>query len=235
MASQWIFLERTVSAPELNSTSLDKPFAPGQSITFVSTSFDPTADTTVGLDSAGFYFTKGNDVLLDIAIRRSQNRILFNTRQGGTWGHEQSVRLQDVFPGPHAIVHVTANATTYNISFNDSSNIHTFTKVIQGDPTGVLYFEDNSRPVFSNPVVTAVFGVYIFLSALIAPVYSYAFRRKSATTERIRGRICPMMLLYTLMPNPSHESDPSVDPGSTTNYLRRIFFLILSNVGSCEN
>lgn len=188
MASQWIFLERTVSAPELNPTSLDKPFAPGQSITFVSTSFDPTPDTTVGIDSAGFYFTKDRDVLLSISIRRHQNRIIFNSRKGGTWGHEQSVGLQDIFPGPRGIVHVTANATTYNIAFNNSSNIHNFTKVIQGDPTGVLYFESNSKPVFSNPVITAVVGVYILLSALIAPVcsYAYAFRRKSATTQRIR-------------------------------------------------
>lgn len=176
MASQWIFLERTVSAPELYSTSLDKPFAPGESITFVSTSYDPTADTTVGLDSAGFYFTKENDVLLSISIRRAQGRVLFNTRRGGNWGNKQFVDLQDVFPGPRAIIHVTANATTYNISFNESSNIHTFNKVIQGDLTGLLYFESNSRPVLSNPVITAVFGVHIFLSVLIAPIYSYTFR-----------------------------------------------------------
>lgn len=141
----------------------------------VSTSYDPTPDTTVSLDSAGFYFTKDRDVLLSISIRRHQNRIIFNTRQGGTWGREQLVVLQDVFPGPRAIIHVTANTTTYNISINDSSNIHTFTKVIQGDPTGVLYFENNSKPAFSNPVITAVFGVYTFLSALIAPIDSYAY------------------------------------------------------------
>nr|AGC54700.1 lectin-2 [Peltigera membranacea] len=156
MASQWIFLEPTVSVPKLKSTSLDKPFAPGQSITFVSTSFDPIADTTVNLDSAGFYFTKDGDVLLSISIRRHQNLIIFNSRQGGTWGHEKLIDLQGVFPGPRAITHVTANATKYNIAFNNSSNIHTFTKVIQGDPTGVLHFESNSKPVFSNPVITAV-------------------------------------------------------------------------------
>ena len=37
------------------------------------------------------------------------------------------------------------------------------------------------------------------------------------------------------MPNPSHESDPSVSSGSTTKYLGRIFLLMLFNVGSCEN
>lgn len=162
MVSQWIFLERKVSAPQPTSTPFDRPFAPGQSITFVSTSYDSTADTTVAIDSAGFYLTNGNDVLLDIAFRRAQNRILFNTRQGTTWGTEQSVALQDLFPGPHAFIHVTATATTYDISFNNSSKIHTFHKRIQGEATGVFYFEDNSRAVFSNPVVAAVFGVYIF-------------------------------------------------------------------------
>lgn len=163
MASQWIFLPRTKSEPELISTQLDEPFTPGQSITFVSTSYDPTPDTTVGLDSAGFYLTKGNDVLLDIALRRAQGRALFNTRQGNTWGSEQSVGLEGLFSGPGAIIHVTATATKYKISFSGSSTVHTFRKAIQGDATGVLHFEDNSRPVFSNPVVAAVFdGVYIF-------------------------------------------------------------------------
>lgn len=163
MASQWIFLQRTKSAPELTSTILDRPFAPGQSISFVSTSYDPTPDTDAAPDSAGFYFTIGNDVLLDIAVRRVQNRVLFNTRRGQTWGTEKSVDLEGLFPGPGAIIHVTATATTYNISFNNSSTIHTFPKVIQGDATGVLYFENGSKPVFSNPVVAAVFGgVYIF-------------------------------------------------------------------------
>lgn len=160
MVSQWLTLKRTVSAPELNPTSLDKPFTPGQSITFVSTSFDPTADTTAAIDSAGFYFTKGKDVLLSISVRRYQKRLIFNSRQEGTWGHEQSIGLQDVFSGPRAIIHVIANATQYNISISNSSIIHTFTKVIQGDPTGVLYFENNSNPAFSNPVIAAVVGAY---------------------------------------------------------------------------
>ncbi len=37
------------------------------------------------------------------------------------------------------------------------------------------------------------------------------------------------------MPNPWHESDPSVSSGSTTKYLGRIFLLTLFNVGPCEN
>lgn len=183
MASQWIFLERTVSAPELHSTSLDKPFGPGQSITFASSSYDPRADITVGRDTAGFYFTKGNDVLLNVAIRRGQNRIVFNTRQGGIWGNEQSIALQDVFTGPRAFVHVTADAYTYTISFNsNSSHVHTFAKVIQGDPTGVLYFESNFRPVFSNPVITAVFGMYIFLFCSNSPPIILTL-----STPRLRG------------------------------------------------
>lgn len=183
MASQWIFLERTVSAPELHSTSLDKPFGPGQSITFVSTSYDPRADPTVGRDSAGFYFTNGNDILLNIAIRRGQNRIVFNTRQGGIWGNEQSVALQGVFTGPRAFVHVTANAYTYTISFNnDSSHAYTFTKIIQGDPTGVLYFESNFRRVFSNPVITAVFCMCILLFCSNDPPFILTL-----STPRVRG------------------------------------------------
>lgn len=161
MASQWILLQRKVSAPKLDPTKLDRPFAPGQSISFVSTSYDPTADTTIVSDSAGFYFTANNNVLLDIAIRRNEKRILFNIKLDNTWGTEKSIGLQDVFLGPGAIIHVTATATTYDISFNNSPKIHTFPKVIQGDATGVLYFENNSRAVFSNPVVAAVFGVYI--------------------------------------------------------------------------
>lgn len=174
MASQWIFLPRTKSAPELSPTILERPFAPGQSISFVSTSYDPTPDTKTDPDSAGFYLTLENNVLLDVAVRRFENRVLFNARQGQTWGTEVSVGLEGLFPKPHAMIHLTATATSYKISFNNSSEIHEFPKVIQGDATGVLYFENNSNPVFSNPVVAAVFGgVYIFLSALIAPVYSY--------------------------------------------------------------
>lgn len=168
MASQWIFLQRT------NPAQLDKPFAPGQSISLVSTSYDPTPDSNAALDSAGFYFLKGDDVLLDIAVRRVQDRVLFSTRRGNSWGQEQSVALQGAFPGPGAIIHVTATATAYKISFNNSSTIHTFSKVIQGDATSILYFDNNSKPAFSNPVIAAVFdGVYILLCTLMAPVYSY--------------------------------------------------------------
>lgn len=135
---------------------------------------NPTPDPNAALDSAGFYFLKGDDVLLDIAVRRVEGRVLFSTRRGNSWGQEQSVALQGAFLGPGAIIHVTATATAYKISFNNSSTIHTFSKVIQGDATSILYFDNNSKPAFSNPVIAAVFdGVYILLCTLMAPVYSY--------------------------------------------------------------
>lgn len=164
MASQWIFLQRTAPA------QLDKPFAPDQSISLVSTSYDPSPDPSVAVDSAGFYLLKGNDVLLNVAVRRIENRVLFNTRLGSSWGNEQSVALQGLFPGPGAIIHVTATTSAYKISFNNSSTIHTFSKVIEGDATSILYFDNSSsNPVFSNPVVAAVFdGVYIFFITLIS-------------------------------------------------------------------
>lgn len=222
MASQRLFLQRTKSAPELNSTPLDRPFEPGQSISFVSTSYDPTADTNVVIDSAGIYLTIGNDVLLDIAVRRAENRILFNTRLGTTWGTEQSVRLQDVFLGPDAIIHVTATATTYNISFSNSSKIHTFPKVIQGNATGVLYFENNTRAVFSNPVVAAVFGVYIFLSALTAQFILTLPKEIRSNSKDPRGTLPHDATIFADAES-SHQSESLVNSGLLVKYLRRLF------------
>lgn len=163
MADQWIILPRTGLTP-LVATKVNKPLVPGSSVSFVSTSYDPTPDKNVRIDGAGFNLANGNDILLHISVRRAQNYIDFNTRRGNTWGTGKPISLQGVFSGPGAIINVAVTATTYDISFNNSSVIHTFPKVIQGDATAVSYYEDEHKsPTFSNPVVAAIFlhGVYI--------------------------------------------------------------------------
>lgn len=165
MASQWIFLGLNDSA-----TKLAHPFSPGQSIYFVSTSFDSNPDPNPVIDNSSVNLVFGDDILLHISVRRRENRIIFDTRRGNTWDNKlQVIDIKDVFPGPGAIIRVDSNASSYDVSFNNSARIHTFPKRIDANATAVSYNANDQRRVFSNPIVALVFDNGEFISLPVSP------------------------------------------------------------------
>lgn len=154
MASQWIF--QGINA---KPTKLDKEFVPGSAIFFVSTFFDPNPDPSGSIDNSSFNLVNGNDILLHISTRREQGQIILDTRRGDTWDQKHEViNLKGLFPGPGAIVRINATVHTYEISFNNSQNIHTFNKRINANATAVSYgLNEKQRAVYSNPVVVQVY------------------------------------------------------------------------------
>lgn len=164
MASQWLFLGLNAPPAKLN-----KPFYPGQSIYFVSTSSDPKPDPSPYIDNSNVNLLNGKDILLHISIRRVENRIIFDTKRGDTWDEKhQVIDLKGVFSGPGAIIRVDSNANSYDVSFNNSPTIHTFPKRINADATAVSYEANEQRRVFSDPVVAEVFDNGVFISPSIS-------------------------------------------------------------------
>ena len=162
MASQWIFQGINAKATKLN-----KEFVPGASIFFVSTFFDPKPDTSGEIDNSSFNLLNGNDILLHISTRRAQGQIVLDTRRGDTWDSKlEIIDLKGVFPGPGAIVRINATAKSYEISFNNSKNIHIYNKRINANATAVSYgLNEKQRAVYSNPVVVQVYenGMFFFV------------------------------------------------------------------------
>lgn len=160
MASQWIFLGRNAGPAKLN-----RPLYPGSSVYFVSTLFDPNPDTSAEIDNASVNLVNGQDILLHISIRRVQGLIVLDTRRGNTWDQKlQEISLKGVFTGPGAIIKVTVTNTTYDISFDNSPNIHTYPKRINAIATAVSYSENKQRPVFSTPIGVGIFDQGVFIS-----------------------------------------------------------------------
>lgn len=176
MANQYIFLK-------LNETaSLDKPFATGSTIVFLSTAYDATPDSGPKRDNSSVNLIHEEDILLTISIRRAENRIILGTRQNGVWEpNPPETPLKDVFTGPGAIIEVRATSSSYEISFDESPTVHTYKKRINADATAVSYEIDNQRPVFSNPLIAEVFdpprsGVFISSNPLLrAPIFDMSY------------------------------------------------------------
>lgn len=142
------------------------------SIYFVSTSFDSNSDPKPVIDNSSVNLVRGDDILLHISVRRAEKRIIFDTRRGNTWDEKlQVIDLKDVFTGPGAIIRVDSNASSYDVSFNNSPRIHTFPKRIDANATAVSYSANDQRRVFSDPIVALVFdnGEFISLPAPPAP------------------------------------------------------------------
>lgn len=159
MASQWIFLERNAGPAKLNS-----PLYPGSSVYFVSTSFDERPEAP-GIDNTSVNLDNGQDVLLHISIRRKEGLIVLDTRRGNTWDSKlQEISLKGVFTGSGAIIKVTVTNTSYDISFNNSPNIHTYAKRINAIATAVSYTENKQIPAFSNPIAAGIFDQGVFIS-----------------------------------------------------------------------
>ena len=172
MASQWIFLGLNDSA-----TKLAHPFSPGQSIYFVSTSFDSNPDPKPVIDNSSVNLVRGGDILLHISVRRAEKRIILDTRRGNTWDQKlQVIDLKDVFTGPGAIIRVDSNASSYDVSFNNSSKIHTFPKRIDANATAVSYNANDQRRVFSDPIVALVFNNGEFISLPAPPGYPQSMK-----------------------------------------------------------
>lgn len=165
MASQRTFLKL-----HSTSTKLERPFAAGATIIFVSTEFDGRPDKPLHLDNTSVNLEHGNDILLQISIRRGDNRIDLDTFRNGKWDRNvQSISLSGVFSPPGAIIGVTATTDSYEITFNESHVIHTFKKRIHVNATAVSYRIDNERRVFSNPIYIEVFAPIItgqFISSI---------------------------------------------------------------------
>lgn len=153
MADQLIFLQLKSGQVKLN-----KPFTAGSTIYFLSTAFDGTPDPGPKLDNTSLNLHHGDDWLLHIAVRRVEKRILLNTFRNGAWDtNPQAVNLENVFSGPGAVIKVKASDTSYEVSFEGGSTVHTFQKRINADATTVSYRIDNERRVFSDPVIAEIF------------------------------------------------------------------------------
>lgn len=153
MANQRIFLQ--LHKP---STKLQRPFAAGATIVFLSTSFDGNPDKPLHLDNTSVNLEHGNDILLQISIRRGDNRIDLDTFRNGRWDRNlQSISLSKVFSGPGATIGITATTNSYEITFDGSPVIHTFKKRIDVNATAISYRIDNERRVFSDPLIVEVF------------------------------------------------------------------------------
>lgn len=164
MASQWIFLGLNAGPAKLKT-----PLYPGSSIYFVSPTFDGEPDKKPHLDNTAVNLENGKDVLLQISIRRVENRIVFDTRRGETWDRNyQVIDLKSAFPGPGAIIRVDSHASSYDVSFNNSPKIHTFPKRINANATAVSYVGNEERSVFSDPIIAEVFDNGVFISPSIS-------------------------------------------------------------------
>lgn len=173
MASQWIFQGINAEATKLN-----KEFVTGSSIFFVSTYFDPKPDPSGVIDNSYFNLVNGNDILLHISTRRKQGQIVLDTKRGDKWDSKlQIIDLKGVFPGPGAIVRINATAKSYEISFNNSTEIHIFNKRIDVNATAVSYgLNEKDTAVYSNPVVVEVFENGMFVLSLRPPPSLFAPR-----------------------------------------------------------
>lgn len=125
MANQLLYLQLNKEHP----SRLSRPFATGSTIDFLSTSYDGIPDSSVKLDLANIDLINGNDVLLQISVRRVIDHILLDTSRNGVWDQKyQSIDLTGAFSGPGARIRITATEHSYQISFDDSSKVHTFKK-----------------------------------------------------------------------------------------------------------
>ena len=176
MANQYIFLKLSETA------SLDKPFATGSTIVFLSPAYDATPDSGPKHDNSSVNLVHEKDILLTISIRRAENRIILATRQNGVWEpNPPETPLKGVFAGPGAIIRVTSTPSSFEVSFDASRTVHTYLKRINADATAVSYQIDNQRPVFSNPLIAEVFdpprsGVFISSNPLLrAPIFDMSY------------------------------------------------------------
>lgn len=164
MAKQWLFLE--ANAPP---AKLKEPLTSGQSVIIVSTRYDSNPDPQSNTDLTSVNLISGNDVPFHISIRRKENRIVFDTRRGETWDRNyQVIDLKGVFSGSGAIIKIASNDKSYDVSFDNSSTIHTFPKRIDADATKVSYEANNESLVFSDPIVAGVFDNGVFISPSIS-------------------------------------------------------------------
>lgn len=139
----------------------DRLFAAGSTIQFWSSSYDGNPEPPANLDITSINLEHGHDILLQISIRRGDNRIDLDTFRTGRWDRNpQSISLTNVFSGPSATFRITATATSnsYQISFDQSPVIHTFRKRINVNATAASYTTHNQRSVFSSMMPAAIFG-----------------------------------------------------------------------------
>lgn len=138
---------------------LQYPLSEGRAVNFSSTSLDGVPDKSAPeYDNSSVNILKGPDALLHVSIRRRENRIVFNTRTGTSFGKEEEIKLEGVFSGPYPSITVVDKKDTYDIYF-DNRLLKTYTKRIKGDGTSISYnVNPDQRPVFSNPITAEVFG-----------------------------------------------------------------------------
>lgn len=134
---------------------LNEPLKTDSLVVFQSASLDlKPSQTGNQIDNSALnLLDQQNNVMLHISIRRTENAIVFNSREhNGNWGKEERVTLKDRFVGPNVTVTVYDHGDRYQILI-DYRTVYYYNKRIRGDCTTCSYsMNQGQSPVFSNPI-----------------------------------------------------------------------------------
>lgn len=148
----------TVIYQALNApaTNLASPLGTNSLVRFVSTSINRGVDPNI--DNTHVNLTKGDRILITVAIRYKQGVLLFDTQsKPNTWDYVwETIPITGVFNGTGASIGIRVNENTYTISVDDK-DVYTYQKRVHEDATGVSYVADAGNPsALSDPVAVVI-------------------------------------------------------------------------------
>lgn len=151
----------TIIYQKLNApaTTLASPLGTNSLVRFVSTSINRDVDSTI--DNTHVNLTKGDRILIGVAIRFKQGKLLFDSQsKPNTWDlNPETIPIAGVFGEIGASIGIRTNENNYTISVDDK-DVYTFQKRIREDATGVSYLANAGQPsALSNPVAVLISGI----------------------------------------------------------------------------
>lgn len=147
---------QTLNAP---ATTLASPLGTNSLVRFVSTSINRGVDPDI--DNTHVNLTKGDRVLIGVAIRFKQGKLLFDSQsKPNTWDlNPETIPIASLFNEIGASVGIRTNENSYTISVDDK-DVYTFQKRIREDATGVSYLANAGKhSALSDPVAVVISGI----------------------------------------------------------------------------
>lgn len=144
---------QTLNAP---ATTLASPLGTNSLVRFVSTSINQ--DVNPNIDNTHVNLTKGDRILIGVAIRFKQGVLLFDSQtRPNTWDlTPETIPIAGVFNEVGASIGIRTNENNYTISVDDK-DVYTFQKRVREDATGVSYLANTDKPsILSNPVAVVI-------------------------------------------------------------------------------
>ena len=137
---------------------LKNEFKAGGIVVFRSATLDlHPAPSESGHDNPSVNVVRGDNILLHIAIRRTENAFVFNSKPtGGEWGHEERKPLKDAFKRKQTSIIVYDHGDRFQVLIDYNTIIY-YKKRIAGNSDGFSYYVDATLSPFSNPLVVSVY------------------------------------------------------------------------------